>query len=163
MPLIVEDGTGLANADSLASVAFADTYHADRGNEVWAGFTLEKKEQLLRKATDYIKYRFGPNFIGAKVKVTQAQPFPRVINYVNVGVPVEIQEAVAELALVANTSQLMVNVNTVQKKSVKVGPITVEYDNSSFQAPRFIAATSRLATYLSAPVAGMSTAKLIRT
>ena len=35
MALIVEDGTGLANAESYVSVADATTYHTNYGNTAW--------------------------------------------------------------------------------------------------------------------------------
>ena len=52
--MIVEDGTGLPNADSYVSVEFADTYFSARGVSVWATLTNTVKEQLLIKATDFI-------------------------------------------------------------------------------------------------------------
>lgn len=54
MALIVEDGTGLADAESYLSVADADTYHADRNNEAWQDYSTAEKEAALRKATQYI-------------------------------------------------------------------------------------------------------------
>ena len=50
--MVVEDGTGLSNADSFVSVAYADTYFSTRGVSAWASLT--NKEALLIKATDYI-------------------------------------------------------------------------------------------------------------
>jgi hypothetical protein len=162
MPLVAEDGTGYANADSLASVEFADTYHADRGNTAWAGFDLARKEQLLRRATDYIRYTFGAAFVGSKASTSQSMPFPRIIDYVNVGNPVEVQEATAELALVANDTDLLAKTTSVAKKSVKVGSISVEYDNANFTGPRFVAATTRLAAYVGRGFSQV-TARLVRT
>ena len=52
MSLVVEDGTGKADAESYISVADADTYHSNRGNTDWAALTTTEKEQLLRGATD---------------------------------------------------------------------------------------------------------------
>lgn len=37
MSLIVEDGTGLPDAESYASVAFADAYFTARNNSAWTG------------------------------------------------------------------------------------------------------------------------------
>lgn len=163
--LTPEDGTGLANADSLTSVEFADIYHAERGNVLWATFDVLRKEANLRRATDYIKYIFGPSFIGVKAVAGQSLPFPRIIDYVNVGVPISIQEATAELALVADTTPLMPSSTAIRKKMVKVGSIQVEYDATSFgTGPRFIAGVSRLAEYLGGLTSGaIKTARLVRT
>lgn len=162
MPLITEDGTGLPNADSLASVEFADAYHLSRGNSTWQPISLGRKEQLLRQATDYFKYIFGPSLIGTRVLVTQSLPFPRIIDYINVGNPVAVQEAIAELALIANTSPLMPTENTLRKKMVKVGPITVEYDANGFTGPNFTRVIARFAPYLSGRSNAMS-GRLVRT
>ena len=43
MSLIVEDGTGLAGAESYVSVTDADTYHDKRGNTAWATLTTAQK------------------------------------------------------------------------------------------------------------------------
>jgi hypothetical protein len=59
MALIVEDGTGRADAESYVSVADADTYHANRG-ELRRGRRSApppSKEQLLRQATEYMLRR----------------------------------------------------------------------------------------------------------
>ncbi len=164
--LIVEDGTGLPNADSLTSLAFADEYHLARGNEAWGAIINERKEQLLRKATDFTTYIIGPSFAGVRAVVGQSLPFPRYsvtdINLYSLGVPIAIQEAVAELALIANTTPLLPTSTAVRKKRVKVGPIEVEYDTASFNGPRFVAATARFAAFMDYRSSGM-TARLVRT
>jgi hypothetical protein len=54
MALITETGAGLANAESLISVADADTYHSGVGNTDWAALSVTDKEQALRRATQYM-------------------------------------------------------------------------------------------------------------
>lgn len=156
--LIVEDGTGVLNAESLASVAFADTYHAARGNSAWTGIaSVETKEQLLRKATDYAVNTYAGAWAGVTVSSTQSLPFPRLVSSVNIGLPVSIQQAIAELALSAKTSPLMPNI-TRGKKRVKVGPIEVEYDGTSSVATAFVNASLRFAPYL----VGIATGAMVR-
>jgi hypothetical protein len=76
MALVVEDGTARADAESYCSVAAADTYHANRGNTVWAALTQTVKEQCLRKATDYmVVYRNA--WDGYRKTTTQALDWPR--------------------------------------------------------------------------------------
>lgn len=162
MALIVEDGTGVANAESLASVAFADTYHANRGNIVWADIAdVATKEQLLRKATDYAVAKYAGLWAGVPVSEAQFLPFPRTVNGTNIGLPVSIQQAIAELALSAKTSPLMPNI-VRGKKKVKVGPIEVEYDGNSAVATTFVAASLRFAPFLSGVASG-AMVKLVRT
>lgn len=149
--LIVEDGTGVANAESLASVAFCDTYHADRGNAAWGAFTLQVKEQQLRKATDYAVAVYNNAWSGLPVASGQSLPFPRIVDSLNVGVPLSIKQAIAELALIAKTTPLMPNV-TRGKKRVKIGPIDIEYDGSAPTSVKFISASLRFGPWLATPV-----------
>lgn len=51
MSLVTEDGTAKADAESYCTVAFATTYHSDRGNAAWAALASDTvREQLLRPA-----------------------------------------------------------------------------------------------------------------
>lgn len=163
MALIVEDGTGIANAESLASVAFADTYHAARGNAGWAAIAeVEVKEQLLRKATDYAISVYAGKWAGVTVSPTQSLPFPRIVNGTDIGLPLAIQQAVCELALTAKTSPLMPNISR-GKKRVKVGPIEVEYDGNSAVATSFVSASLRFGPFLSGLASNGAMARLVRT
>jgi hypothetical protein len=57
MALVVEDGTGLATAESYASVAQLKTYCDNLGLS-YSGKTDEQLEQYLRAATRYIEDEF---------------------------------------------------------------------------------------------------------
>lgn len=163
MALIVEDGTGVDGAESLASVAFADEYHAARGNTAWTDIAQnETKEQLLRKATDYAVNMYAGSWAGVTVSPTQSLPFPRIVNGTNIGLPISIQQAIAELALSAKTSPLSPNISR-GKKRVKVGPIEVEYDGNSASATIFVAASMRFAPFLSGFSSNSAMARLVRT
>lgn len=159
--LIVENNTGFANADSLATLEFANQYHADRGNVAWAAIAEPRREQLMRLAFDYILHIIGPSLAGRKAFPSQRAPFPRLdSNYNLIAVPIDVMEAQAELALIANKTPLMPNEQSRSKKMVKVGPITVEYDSNS--GPKFLAALARFNLYMSGHNVGM-TARLVRT
>lgn len=54
MALTVEDGTGVAAADSYESLAAVNAFHAARGNVQWAQALDWEKEQALRRAADYL-------------------------------------------------------------------------------------------------------------
>ena len=101
----VEDGTGLAGANSYLSVSDADDYHAGRGNTEWdkAANTDALKEDALVRATDYINKRFGTKFRGCRRTKAQPLPWPRNTafdddNYEFADVPVQLEQAVAEYA-----------------------------------------------------------------
>lgn len=109
MALIVEDGTGLSNAESFASVAFANTYHTNRGNALWTG-TDAVKEAALRKATDYIQAKYYPRWGGSRMTDAQALDWPRdyvvrsnsltgTIYWPNNAVPNDVAVATCILAL----------------------------------------------------------------
>ena len=68
MTMIVEDGTGVANANSYTTVAFVQAYFDDRGgNTAWDALATEAdQEYILIKATDYIEKRFSEKWIGDK-------------------------------------------------------------------------------------------------
>lgn len=153
MPLVVEDGTGYSNADSYVGIAEADTFHASRGNDAWGPLSAARKEVLLRLASDYVtgKYRYA--FIGRKAVAGQSLEWPRYSNepgWFNLrlaGVPIEVRQATAELALIANT-QSLTDAPKRGKKSVKVGPISVEYDPLSYNQNQFVSANLKLAPWL---------------
>lgn len=115
MTITVEDGTGLAAADSYISEADADSYHSDRGNSAWAAATSANKEIALRLASEYIDQRFS--FIGRKKTTTQALQWPRVDhggygldNYLDPNidtVPTLLEKAVCEYALRQLSADLM--------------------------------------------------------
>lgn len=162
MALIVEDGTGIPDAESMASVAFADDYHAKRGNAGWAAIAGEAtKEQLLRKATDYAVDLYAGLWAGIPATDHQNMPFPRIVGGINIGLPVSIQQAIAELALVAKTSPLTPNISRGKKK-VKIGPLEVEYDGNSPVATAFTSASLKFAPFLTTGFKTGINAKLVR-
>lgn len=106
MSLTVENGTGLETANSYVSVEYVNTYHSDRGNNLWAGSDA-KKEQAIIRATDYIEKRFATRFRGTKQSRRQALSWPRFNAIDNSGflfseednIPRKLKMAVAEYAL----------------------------------------------------------------
>lgn len=83
MALIVEDGTGLADAEAYASVAFADDYvakfsvnAAGTAPATWTGASETQKENALRIGAQYLETTFGPRFKGQPLVATQALHFP---------------------------------------------------------------------------------------
>lgn len=137
MAFVVEDGTGLANSNALADVAFVDAYHADRGVAAWAALTTPAKQAAIVAATDYIHARWAERLRGEQSRVgIQALDFPRVdIGYDGVyddSVPYPVQQAVALYALRASSGPLApdpvvdASGRTTASTRRKVGPIETE-------------------------------------
>jgi len=141
----------LTTDESYSTVAYADTWHANRGNTSWALLTATVKEQSLRKSTDYLE----SNYIwkGTRVNNTQVLSFPRYGIYVDgylvnsESVPIAIQSACAEMALKASTSELMPDLErTVLIEKVDVLEIT--YDKSSLPYVRYRAIDNMLRDFI---------------
>jgi len=104
MSLIVEDGTGLANAQSYASAADATTYHTAHGNAAWIGATADMESALVR-ATAWLDDAFYHRWPTCKMLSTQALEFPRLAavdadGYALAPVPAALKNALCEAALV---------------------------------------------------------------
>lgn len=160
MTINVETGSGLPNAESYASVAMADAYHAKRLNTAWASLDTPTKEALLIKATEYMVGQYRERWKGLRTGATQALDWPRynvqlddvgfgqVAAYVpwNV-VPAEVVNACCWLALQANSGDLAPNLDRTIKQDT-VGPITTIYEDGAPERPRYTAVDSMLAAYL---------------
>lgn len=150
MALIVEDGSGKSNAESYISVADATAYHATRGNAAWAGLASDAvREQLLRKATDYMESAYGQRWKGDRSTTVQALSWPRVNVYMNGSyiagnvVPVAVQRACAELALRASSVDLAPDLGA-QVQAETVGPISTTYAQGARQQTKYQAVDSLL-------------------
>ena len=127
MAFIAEDGTGLADANSLCSVADADAYFADRGNASWTG-TDTLKEAALIRATDYVELLFSEKFKGDPFSETQSLSWPRWFGAMPKTpiFPKDIKRAVCEYAVISLTTSLIPDITIdegglpviVTKKSV---------------------------------------------
>lgn len=131
MAFTPEDGTGLPDANSLATLEFANAYFAERNVAAWTG-TDPQKQGWLIQATDYIEARWSGKWLGEELTEDQALSFPRTgIGWDDV-VPPNILKACSEYALRAIAGPLApdptVNASgqsvTADKK--KVGPIETE-------------------------------------
>lgn len=159
MSLIVEDGTGLANAESYISVADATTYHAAIGNTAWAALATDAlREQALRRATQYMVGRYRLSWTGTRMSATQALDWPRSLvplrdmpfasYYPNTQVAPEVKSACASLALRTASGTTLVADQTQRKKKVKVGPIETEYADGSSAQKKYPEIDAMLKAYL---------------
>lgn len=155
MALVVEDGTGKADADSLASVAAADARADALGNTTWPALTTTVKEQRLRKATNGMRRMYRTRWLGIRTHETQAQDWPRVINepidgyYIDSDeMPTDVVNACIDLAFDDdNIDDLTPNLTRGIVRE-KVGPLETEYDRYSPQATRYRAIDMALSPYL---------------
>lgn len=78
MALIVEDGSGKADAESYASLAQADTIAAAHGlASTWSALAESAKEAALRASTMWLDGTYGPRFTGLRQFEGQALEWPR--------------------------------------------------------------------------------------
>lgn len=157
MALIVEDGSGLADAEAYVSVADATTYHTNMGNSAaWAAVGVTAvQEAMLRRATNYMRNRYYGMWEGSAVASTQRLDWPRSGVPTRDGgsaiasniVPEDVKAACAELALKAFSADLMPDSSQAVKRE-KVGPLEVEYDEFSPSSPAYLAIDAMLAPFL---------------
>lgn len=142
MALTVEDGTGLADAESYASVADADAYWAARNGTAWDALSDPAKEAALRQATDYIEAVYGGRWKGCRYSAAQALAWPRTDVTVDgftldaSPLPGALVRATCELAGKAAAGVLLAD-QGAQVKSETVGPISVTYADGARQGTRY--------------------------
>lgn len=138
MAFTVENGTGLADSNSLVSVEYADTYFTDRLNETWAKLTVEAKQAALLRATAYVCGQY--QFKGVRRSSLQSLPFPRKGVFdpngnEPVGVPECVKVVTCELAVRASAGPLIQDPvideggRPIKMKQLRAGPLhkTIEY------------------------------------
>lgn len=151
MSIIVEDGTGLMDANSYVSVEYADDYFAMRGNPTWNALSEADKEFALVNATDYIDQRWSC-FKGELLNPYQALMFPRTLWE---GIPANLKRACCEYAVIATERPLWFIPEVdesgfaVQERKEKVGPIE---ESVKYAVGEYSGSTART-TFLSFPKA----------
>lgn len=134
MPVfLVEDETGLEDATSYVSEAYADDYLGSS----WAADTAAK-EAALMAGTEYADARWGSRLKGYPLVTTQGLEFPRQAIYDRYGntiegVPDEWKKAVSLYAKEFVAGKLYPtpprgNSKDIKKKKTVVGPITTEVE-----------------------------------
>lgn len=165
MSLIHEDGTGLADAESYASVAWCDAYHTKYGNTDWAAASTTDREIALRKATRYLEAEYLMRWLGIRTTQTQALAWPRAWVYdsddrllLSNIMPLRLLEATALLARTALTTELLtVTVDAsstgVRRERQKLGPMEqeIEYTGAKGTRRTFPVVEDLLREYVSPP------------
>lgn len=121
MALIIEDGTGLPDADSYVSAVDCTTYHARRGNAKWGAATEADQEAALIRAVQYLDAHYL--WKGTKLVSDQGLAWPRDA----AGVPRQVRDAQCELALRALSGPLVRDSDGRVVTAKTIGPIKTEY------------------------------------
>jgi hypothetical protein len=137
MALVVEDGTGKADAASYATVAAFKAHCDARGIEYGDDTEIE---QSLRKATDYLGQTYGQRLSGYRVSATQALDFPRYdvprrdlgseAYYVSNAIPAVVVAACIEAAVRAAAGPLTPDLGQ-SIAAVKAGSVELTYADYS--------------------------------
>lgn len=135
MPLIVEDGTGLENANSYVDIAEAQTIADSRGISLNTDETLLSQELL--QAADRLN-TYERQFSGARLDVDQGLSYPRTDSY-RLGskypsdrIPKELKLAQVTMAGILNAGGELWSVDYAGVKREKIGPLEMEYaDNAA--------------------------------
>lgn len=135
MAFVVEDGTLVANANSYASVEFADAYLPDLGKSSWMALLLAKKQECLVSATAYMDTVFAERYKGSAVDRLQSLEWPRknISNILQTEIPVLLKKACALYAYRASSAALLPDPTTdangflTTVKRQKLGPLEREF------------------------------------
>ena len=137
MALVVEDGTGLANAESFNSVDAITAYNAAHANDpAWAALSSDtERERCARLAAQFMVARWGQRLQGCRLRDAQALPLPRESICVDdvelpaAPLPRGWLDAHCELSVRAASGPLMPDQaapGDIELERVKVGSIEVE-------------------------------------
>lgn len=139
MALVIEDGSGVAGANSYIGVTAARAYASARGLSLPAADA--DVEVLLVKAMDYIE-AFRTEFQGLKTDATQALQWPRTgatldgYEVASDTIPTVLASAQAQLAADANLQELMPTGTGREVVMEKVDVISVQYAESGDTNPQ---------------------------
>ena len=159
MAFSVETGSVYYGVNSYVSVAYADEYHTDRGNDSWTGTDAVKQSALIN-ATDYIEQLYAGRWNGELVMHDQDLQWPRYgfIDPEFDEIPDRLKQAVCILALEALSGSLNPSLNRAVKRE-KVDVIEVEYMDNASERIKRPAVDGLVKPYL---IAGALNAKVVR-
>jgi len=135
---IVEDGSGLSNANAFLLIVAADQITENYGaSSDWSGADNTVKENAIREATRFINMQYS--WKGYRVYTTQSLQWPRYDvdddegNIVDFEiVPEKVKEACAYLALKVVEGRVLLddleNAATVKRTKDVIGPLTEEIE-----------------------------------
>ena len=133
MAFIVEDGTGLTDANSYASVQEYRDYASNRSIDVTSELDASIQGSLVR-ATDYVDLTYI--YVGEQSNSPiQALEFPRTLDEVDLLLPTRVTKATIEMAfdLASGSNVFKDETKNITEIKEKVGPIETgtKYDVQS--------------------------------
>lgn len=138
MALVVEDGTGIATADSYLSLTDASTYFTNHANPTaWVGATTAVQEASLRYAARWLDMKF--TWIGYIGIFTQNLGWPRIYarfdhdeGHTLDAVPGRLKEAQCEAALshIKVSPLNLVKAPNSQIEDVAAGSVRVRFNQN---------------------------------
>jgi hypothetical protein len=150
--IILEDGTGRADANSYADINEADLYHSLRGNSDWTDADITDKIAALVRATDYIESTYEAD--NEPLTDVQSLQWPVKGDW---RLNPTVISATIELALYALKGPLSApaerGIKSNTQKLEGVGELSTVYDDASAEA--FPAITSKLSRIASLRGAGV--------
>lgn len=166
MALVVEDGTGKADAESLVSVADADTYWTAHGSPSdWTDASTPDKESALRYATNWVCYSW--TWRGVITSTTQALPWPRAGAYDDEGrsvasgtIPQRLKDAVCEMAL-HHLGTSLVEPKDGGLDALEVGPISLDFSGPGGASTAYDAVDDLVLTYAEYGGRGIQTRTIV--
>lgn len=132
--LIVEDGTGKADSNTYADLAYADNYFSVRNNSTWQNYNIGQRKSALIKGAAYVDQY---DFIGTKKTATQAMQWPRINAKVDgylldsTLIPKALKDAQCEAGLRAAAGEIMADIESGSTIEETVDVITVKYSEYS--------------------------------
>ncbi len=172
MAFTVEDGSGVAGANSYATTDEADDYFFDRDLPAWTEAEVIVKEKALLDASQYMDATY--RWIGAKKTQAQGLGWPRFgacdpdgFTIASDIVPRKVSEAAFELAFEALTADLLPSLErggAIKRKMEKVDVIEEETEfQDSAPAHRSYPLIDRLLAGLYEGRAGGVNVRVVRT
>lgn len=124
--LIVENGTGITDANVYASKAYVDQFCESFGLVEWCNNTHLQDTAMIQAAM-FIDLRYSDRISGQALSETQGLAFPRVCNGLSSGIPKNLMNAFAYAAyLYIKNGDLALDANAdagrvVQSESISLG------------------------------------------
>jgi len=155
MALIIEDGSPVADANSYVTAANVTEFATLRGITL-SSVADAHVESLIIKAMDFLESQ-EPRFRGSRVSADQMLSWPRQdvqlngFDFPSTAIPVQLKKALCQLAIDADTLDLMPTTDgrEVIKEKVDVIETTYAESNSASPQPALTAFFSLLAPLLS--------------
>ena len=132
--LVVEDGSGLPNANSYCDLDYALEYCTMKGYTSWQSLSETQQKVFIIRGTEFVDNFY--NWRGRKGKGSQALSFPRIDlydddQYLIHGIPEKLKKACLEAAFLNSTSGSDTLFTTKDEngaiKRQKVDSLEVEY------------------------------------